>query len=247
MLACKHPGERRADCAARHVDSIRFKTRRDAAVAEDHLLNGTIVGEHRDRSFRVPACGCRRIRYMGAFFRQSFGFLPCAVVHRNLMARAQQIARHAGPHSAEPNESDLHNCQLTAAIFRAVSFSIYTDVLAMATSVATALSLPYPRIGTPVSQEQSRRRRHGAATVLYVSESRRPQPGERAHHVPESLPTPPPTARMHLDADRVPLHQLRFQAAEAPRSMRDNERLRSLECRAGERCPPRCQPGESSR
>jgi len=72
-----------------------------------------VVSHHGHHDFGVAAGirgGIGRPRAIGS---QRVRLLVAAVVYRNGMPRAKQVARHAGAHFSKSNESEIHNGQLS--------------------------------------------------------------------------------------------------------------------------------------
>ena len=81
----------------------------DAVFAEDDLFDRVVVGQHGHDGFRRATDSGRRIGHAGAVRCQGLGFVAAAVVNGHLMAGAKQVARHAGTHATQSDESNFHN------------------------------------------------------------------------------------------------------------------------------------------
>ena len=80
----------------------------DAVFAEDDLFHRVVVGQHGHDGFRPATDSGRRIGHAGAVRYQGLRFFAAAVVNEHFMAGAKQVARHAGTHTAQSDESNLH-------------------------------------------------------------------------------------------------------------------------------------------
>ena len=77
--------------------------------APNDLFHRMVVGEHRHDRLRHSANFGWRIGYAGAIGNQGLSFFPAAVENDDIMAGAKQVARHAGTHTTESDETNLHN------------------------------------------------------------------------------------------------------------------------------------------
>jgi hypothetical protein len=104
-------GHRDTDGARRDMRRALSQRRHDALlttrVAERHVLDGLVVGQHREHHRTAAGFGdaARRSR---ALLDKGFGFSRGAVVDGDVMTRIQQVCRHAAAHVPQADESDLH-------------------------------------------------------------------------------------------------------------------------------------------
>jgi hypothetical protein len=109
VLGSETPGQCDADGAARNVNRTLRERGGHGVFAEYDLFDRAVVGEHgHDRLRRATGSG-RRVGYAGAIGNQGLRFFATAVENDDFMAGAKQVARHAGTHSAESDETDSHN------------------------------------------------------------------------------------------------------------------------------------------
>src|SRR5260370_2277567 len=90
------------------MDGAGTEAVEDTVLAEHHILDDIVVRKHRED--RIAPTGVRdHCDLLYPLPHQGFRFRPRAVVVGDLMARLQQIRRHACAHAAKPDETDLHD------------------------------------------------------------------------------------------------------------------------------------------
>jgi len=102
------PRQCRADGAVGDVHGAARQGAGDAIGCEDHLLDGGIVGQHAHDGFAIAAGIGRGIGDARAFLGEGLRFFARAVVDGELVAGAEQVARHSRAHVSESDKSDLH-------------------------------------------------------------------------------------------------------------------------------------------
>ena len=103
------PDDVHAVRAAGHVDGASPAGFPATSGGEDQLLQGLVMGQHGDDQFPVRGRfrhGAGRGSAGGAQFLQQRRY---SIVHRQVVAAAQNARRHAVPHAPEADESDFHN------------------------------------------------------------------------------------------------------------------------------------------
>jgi hypothetical protein len=98
-----------ADGAARNVYRAHRERGGDGVFAEDYLLDRTVIGEHGHDRLRHATDTGWRIGYSGAIGNQNLRLFPTPVENDDLMAGAKQVARHAGTHMTQSDETNFHN------------------------------------------------------------------------------------------------------------------------------------------
>jgi hypothetical protein len=102
-------GQCNADGAARNVNRALRECGGDAVFAEDDLFNRAVVGEHGHDGLRHATDIGRRIGCAGAIGKQGLRLVAAAVEDGDRVAGAKQVARHAGTHTTESDETNFHN------------------------------------------------------------------------------------------------------------------------------------------
>jgi hypothetical protein len=98
-------GARYADGA--HADVDRTRSERPEETL-DRLLHGLVFGQHGDDGVHA-ARGIRwGVRQRRAILTQRLGVRARAIVHSDLMAGAQQVARHGRTHISGADECEFH-------------------------------------------------------------------------------------------------------------------------------------------
>jgi hypothetical protein len=88
------------------VDRPWSKALEDTSFGESDVLNGLIICQHGENS--VAPAGIGDVgSHLGTVCDKGFRFRPRAIVDGHVMARLQQVRRHADAHTAEQGHSVL--------------------------------------------------------------------------------------------------------------------------------------------
>src|SRR5882724_11727432 len=79
----------------------------DAATAEDHTLERSVVGQHRNHDF-AAAYRLHRLMRLCTQTHQGFGLARSSIVNSDAVARLEEVGCHARAHLPKPDESNLH-------------------------------------------------------------------------------------------------------------------------------------------